>query len=405
MKIYQVGGSVRDILRGEIPTDNDYVIVGSNTAQMLSLGYHQVGKNFPVFIHPQTKDEYALARREIKTGVKHTDFEFIFNENVTLEQDLERRDFTCNAIAKDIESGEITDPFNGRQDIKDKIIRHINTDSFQEDPLRILRMCRFAAQLDFEIAPQTMELAKNMVSHEMLNDLSAERIWKEIEKALTFPAFYKFIEAARECGALKKIMPAIDRLWSTPERLQYHPEGNTGAHTILTLEAAKNDSPKVKFAVLIHDIGKSTTPHDILPGHKGHDSRGLALIDEICSRLKIPNQYCTFAKIVCKNHMKLRQVPQMRLSTLIDFTDDMGKDLEDFIIACRADMLGRLRDIPQTEIETFENSANMMRKIYAISQTITASDMADYESLPKDKHFGEIYRNYRIKKIEEALKL
>lgn len=406
MKVYQVGGSVRDKFRGiNNPSDIDYVVVGSSVAEMLALGFQQVGTNFPVFLHPITKQEYALARTEIKSGTKHTDFQFFFDKNISLEQDLERRDFRCNAIAFDEQSGKIIDPFNGRADVQNKLLHHINAEHFPEDPLRILRMCRFTAQLDFNIAPETMLLARNMVNSGMLSYLPAERIWKEIEKALNSPDFYKFIEAARDCGALKFLMPNIDKLWDTPEKLQYHPEGNSGEHTLLTLKQARNENPLVKFALLLHDIGKSATPQDILPSHKGHSEAGLPLLDSLCQNLKVPNKFARFARMASKNHMKLREVPQMRLSTILKLIDEAGQNLEDFISVCRCDMLGRLREIGHDEINNFNKIADRLRTIRKISQTINASDMPNYEDLPKDKHFGEVYKNYRLKKIAEALEL
>ena len=218
MKIYQVGGSVRDRLRGRQPQDYDYVVTGASPEEMLARGFVRVGKDFPVFLHPESKEEYALARKEIKTGCGHADFSFIFNPSVTLEEDLERRDFTCNAIAFDPQTDEYFDPFNGRKDIENRVLRHINTEHFQEDPLRVLRLCRFAAQLNFTPAPETLELVARMTAEGQLVHLSAERIWKELEKALRFPDFPRFVQTARTCGALEAVLPEVNRLWNTPER-------------------------------------------------------------------------------------------------------------------------------------------------------------------------------------------
>ena len=234
MKIYEVGGCVRDKLLGKEANDFDHVITGATSNEMLRLGFKQVGKNFPVFL--KNGQEYALARQEIKTGDKHYDFKFIFTPDITLQQDLERRDFTCNALAYDKENDKIIDYHNGINDIKNKILRHVNSAHFPEDPLRVLRMCRFSAQLDFTIVPETLDLAKSMVSQGMLAHLSAERIWQEIYKALETPHFDKFILSMRECGALKDILPELDEMFSTPENPKTHPEGNVGAHTILAIQ-------------------------------------------------------------------------------------------------------------------------------------------------------------------------
>ena len=284
MKIYQVGGAVRDKILGKNPNDFDYVVVGSNINQMKKLGFLQVGKGFPVFLHPVTKQEYALARKEFKTGNKHTDFEFIFHSDITLREDLERRDFTCNAIAYDEENDKYIDYFGGIDDIKNKIIRHINADHFIEDPLRVLRMCRFAAQLNFEVDKHTLQLCSDMVSQGMLSFLSAERIWQEFEKAFATGRFYRFIELMHQIGALKEIMPEIDKLFSVAEYTKYHPEGNTGGHTLNSLKFVGDESSFVQFGVLMHDIGKGLTPVEELPSHKGHEIRGLDLIKNICKR-------------------------------------------------------------------------------------------------------------------------
>lgn len=237
MKIYLVGGAVRDKLLGKEPHDKDYVVVGSTVEEMLSLGFTQVGKDFPVFLHPETGEEYALGRTERKTGDKHTDFSFEFSFNVTLEDDLARRDFTINAMAMDMESGEVIDYFNGKQDLENKILRAVRPETFIEDPLRLLRGCRFAAQLNFNIASETMELFKKMVADGMLEHLTSERVWKETEKALS--SGYdseKYFETLNQCGALKVLFPEIDKLFDTPEKLEYHPLGNTGLHTMACLD-------------------------------------------------------------------------------------------------------------------------------------------------------------------------
>ena len=264
MKTYLVGGAVRDMVLGRPPHDSDYVVFGATPEEMTALGFERVGKDFPVFLHPQTHDEYALARKEIKTGDKHTDFKFVFGPDITPAEDMQRRDFTCNALMFDAENNKIIDLVGGVEDIHNRVIRHVNTEHFIEDPLRVLRMCRFAAKLDFEIAPETMKLAQDMTRTGMLNHLTSERIWKEIESALNTDHFDKFIRTMRECGALKVLLPEVDKLWDTPERTDYHPEGNSGEHTMLVLQQGYNLSPKIKFALLLHDIGKIAISESIL---------------------------------------------------------------------------------------------------------------------------------------------
>lgn len=406
MKIYQVGGSVRDEILGRQPHDFDYVVVGSSIDEMLALGYKQVGKGFPVFLHPESGDEYALARKEIKTGNKHTDFEFVFDATITLEDDLLRRDFTVNAMAKDTESGEIIDPFGGREDIANKIIRHVNDGHFAEDPLRVLRMCRFAAVLDFEIAPQTMDKARAMAAAGELDYLCAERIWKETEKALDSGHFDKFVTTARECGALKMIMPEVDRLWSVPEKPEYHPEGNSGTHTVLTLQKARNCPSTVKFGLLLHDVGKGLTPAEVLPAHHGHEDAGLPLIEEICGRLKVPNKYRDFALLCCEKHMKFRLLPIMKIGKALDFVSGISRGfkderiMEDFIEVCRCDMYGRaLTETPPQDVDDFDKACRRCRSIFQKAKDIKATDMPNFADLPKDENFGMNYREFIISKI------
>lgn len=403
MKIYQVGGSVRDMVLGKTPHDLDYVVVGASVGDMLAQGFEQVGKDFPVFLHPQTKDEYALARKEIKTGDKHTDFAFIFGPEVTLQEDLQRRDFTCNALTYDTETKEIVDLVNGLEDIENRRLRHVNAEHFVEDPLRVLRMCRFAAQLDFEVAPETMKLTQSMVKKGMIAHLTPERIWKELDKALHCEKFDKFVETMKSCGALKVIMPEVDKLWDTPENLKHHPEGNAGAHTLLTLKAAVNSSPKVKFALLLHDVGKSITPQEILPAHHGHEQAGLPIIAKICNHLKVPNEYRDFALLACKMHMKFRTVPEMKVGKIFDFVNEVSKfkdknTLDELIEVCKYDELGRDK---QVDLTTFEKAKSRCDKVFEALKHIKATDMPNFNKLPKDDLFKEAYRQYRLKFVRD----
>ena len=370
MKIYQVGGCVRDMLRGKKPQDFDYVVTGSSPQEMLALGYIEVGKSFPVFLHPQTKEEYALARKEIKTGPRHQDFKFIFSPDVSLEQDLERRDFTCNAIAYDPCNKTFIDPFNGKKDIQNKILRHINSEHFQEDPLRILRLCRFTAQLDFTPAPETIELVKRMTSSGMLSYLSPERIWKELEKALQFATFNNFLLTARTCGVLKFLLPEVEQLWHTPERTDYHPEGNSGDHTLLTLQQAQSGN------ALVH-------------------------------RLKIPNNYRDFALFVCRNHMKFYKISEMRISTLTDFAEEIAHlgsyGIENYIMACKADAFGNLAPHTDEKETAFLTNEKKLRSVIKIITSAKATDMPNFALLPKDENFREKFRQYKIHLVKEFL--
>lgn len=415
MKIYLVGGAVRDKLLGKEPHDKDYVVVGSTVEEMLLLGFTQVGKDFPVFLHPETGEEYALGRTERKTGDKHTDFSFEFSSNVTLEDDLARRDFTINAMAMDMESGEIIDYFNGKQDLENKILRAVRPETFVEDPLRVLRGCRFAAQLNFEIAPETMELFKQMVNDGMLEHLTAERVWKETEKALTLGYnSEKYFELLNECEALKVLMPEVYRLVNTPEQVKYHPSGNTFKHTMIALTRVQNENSLTKFIVLCHDFGKGVTPADILPKHSGHDERGIAEIDSFCDRLKVPNNYREYAKIFCKNHMRMARFPEMNVKKQYDMVKELSnnfKNIENLqmLIECfYADWTGENEQTAWNNIEEADNITYMMKKIFNIMYGITLKDLPEkiQENLSKQKgeKFGKLYRDAMISYLKSKLK-
>ena len=408
MKIYLVGGAVRDMLLGKTPHDKDYVVFGATAEQMLGMGFQQVGRGFPVFLHPDTKEEYALARKEIKTGNKHNSFKFIFTPDITEQEDVQRRDFTCNALLYDEEKQQLfEDTVGGIEDIKNHILRHVNTEHFAEDPLRVLRMCRFAAKLDFIIAPETMNLAKKMVQEKMLSHLTPERVWKEFEFALEAKNFDKFILLMKKCGALQEIMPEVADLWNVPENTEHHPEANSGSHTILVLQQSQNLSAKVKFALLLHDVGKTKTPPEILPKHISHEVACLPIITEICQRLKIPYHYRDYALMVAKNHMKLIRAGEMSKATLLDFVENISnfknkRRMIDFIMACRADMRGRQKIIANTEITTFKNAVKRVLLNFAIQQKISASDIPNFAELKQKKDgtvFAENYRQNRLSKV------
>ena len=410
MKIYQVGGAVRDKLLGIQATDIDHVVIGATPDEMIALGFKPVGKHFPVFLHPKTKAEYALARKEVKTGPKHTDFEFVFNKSVTLQEDVVRRDFTINALVYDEENNTLIDLVNGQDDLKNKLIRHIDSNHFVEDALRVLRMCRFAAQLNFDIHQETMALATQMVNDGMLQHLSKERVFQEFEKALATPHFDKFILCMRSCGALKELLPEIDCLFDVPEKEAFHPEKNSGAHTILALQAGKSFSKEVKFAILLHDVGKGTTPEHILPSHYEHDKRGEPLVQNICRRLKVPNKYKSIALLGSKMHMKLRDVPLMRLSKVYDFVSQISNAFKDkekinqLFQICKADMLGRAAPLDQSQFDNFNQAQKCVITVFSLMQNIKITDMPNFASLPKDERIASHFKQYALKQLEQKIK-
>ena len=273
MKVYLVGGAVRDALLGLSGSDRDWLVVGSTPEEMVSLGYQAVGKDFPVFLHPETREEYALARTERKTARGYKGFVVHAAPDVSLEEDLARRDLTINAIAQDPLSGEIFDPYGGRQDLTNKVLRHV-TEAFREDPVRILRIARFAARFpDFEVAPQTLALMRAMVDEGEVDALISERVWQEVARGLMAQQPSRMLQVLRACGALQRLLPEVDRLYGVPQRAEYHPEIDTGIHLEMVLDqsALHNAILEVRFACLCHDLGKGTTPADILPRHIGHE--------------------------------------------------------------------------------------------------------------------------------------
>lgn len=414
MKTYLVGGAVRDKLLGKEPHDKDYVVVGSTVEEMLSLGFTQVGKDFPVFLHPETGEEYALARTERKIGDKHTDFSFEFSSNITLEDDLIRRDFTINAMAMDMKTGEIIDYFNGEQDLENKILRAIRPETFVEDPLRVLRGCRFAAQLNFEIASETMELFNQMVNDGMIEHLTAERVWKETEKALTLGYnSEKYFKLLNECGALKVLMPEVYKLVNTPEQVKYHPSGNTFKHTMIALTRVQNEDSLTKFIVLCHDFGKGVTPVDILPKHSGHDERGIAEIDSFCDRLKVPNNYRESAKTFCKNHMRMARFTEMNVKKQYDMIKELSNNFKDlnileiYIKGFYADWTGENEQTAWNDINEVNDITNVIRKVFNIMYGITLKDLPEktQEDLSKQKgeKFGKLYRDAMISYLKFRL--
>jgi len=349
MKTYLVGGAVRDEILGYPFKEKDWVVVGATVNDMIAAGYQQVGKDFPVFLHPETKEEYALARTERKTAAGYKGFEVHASPDVTLEDDLVRRDLTINAIAKD-ENGEYLDPYNGIPDIKNKILRHVS-DAFQEDPVRILRIARFMARyahLGFNIASETRELMKKMVSAGEVDALVPERVWQEMQKALSEQTPSAFITTLRDCNALKRIMPELDCLWGVPQPKEHHPEIDTGIHTLLVLEQAckLSKNPQVRFAALVHDLGKGTTPKKEWPRHIAHEARGADIVKKVCQRLRIPNEYRDLAERTARFHLHYHRALELKPATVVKTLEQLDayrkpERFEKFLLASEADARGR----------------------------------------------------------------
>ncbi len=349
MKTYLVGGAVRDELLGYPYTERDWVVVGATVQQMLDAGYQQVGKDFPVFLHPQTKEEYALARTERKTAPGYKGLEVHAAANVNLEQDLERRDLTLNAIARD-DNGEIIDPFNGQRDIEQRILRHVSP-AFAEDPVRILRVARFHARyahLGFRVADDTLRLMRQMVEAGEADALVPERVWQEMRKAIAERTPTAFVETLRACGALQRILPELDRLWGVPQPERWHPEIDTGIHTLMVLEQAARLSgePQVRFAALLHDLGKGTTPESEWPRHIGHEARGADIVLDVCKRLKVPNDYRDLAERTARFHLHYHRALELKPATVVKTLEQLDafrkpERFEQFLLASEADARGR----------------------------------------------------------------
>jgi tRNA nucleotidyltransferase (CCA-adding enzyme) len=350
VQIYLVGGAVRDEILGLKVIDHDHLVVGATPDQLLSQGFTQVGTSFPVFLHPKSGEEYALARTERKVGAGYTGFECQFGPDVTLEEDLLRRDLTINAMAQDAE-GQLFDPYGGRQDLKNRVLRHVS-DAFTEDPLRVLRVARFAARfahLDFTIAPETLALMKKITLSGELTSLTAERVWKEMEKALASDSPQVFFQVLREIGALAVLLPELDNLFGIPAPKRWHPEVDTGVHALMVVAqiAQLTEDIPTRFAALCHDFGKAKTPPEKWPSHHGHGTLGLSLIVKVCERFKIPNAHKELALLVSEFHGLVHTAHELRPQTLLKFFNQADawrkpERFEALLLACWADLRGRL---------------------------------------------------------------
>jgi tRNA nucleotidyltransferase (CCA-adding enzyme) len=379
MQIYLVGGAVRDEQLGISPKERDWCVVGATPDELKADGYRQVGKDFPVFLHPKSKEEYALARTERKTAPGYHGFAFDFSPDVSLEDDLSRRDLTINAIAKD-DDGKLIDPYGGLPDIKNKVLRHVS-DAFGEDPVRILRVAKFAARfsaLGFKIAGETMMLMRNMVDAGEVDALVPDRVWRETEEALRGSNARVFFEVLRNCGALQRLFPEVDGLFGVPQPEKWHPEIDTGLHTMMVLDQAEalSNDVEVRFAALTHDLGKGTTPVDALPSHPGHEARGARLIRELADRYPVPNICRDLGALVAEMHTHCHRALELRSETIIKLFEKCDafrrpERFEQFLIACEADARGR----EGLENESYPQ-ADYLRNAFAAACSVNTAEIA-----------------------------
>lgn len=393
---------MRDELLGSPVTDRDYVVVGATPEEMLARGFRPVGRDFPVFLHPRTHEEYALARTERKTGPGYRGFHFHADQNVTLEQDLARRDLTINAMAK-AETGELIDPFGGAKDLAAGVLRHVGP-AFVEDPVRVLRVARFASRLGFTVAPETMALMRSVVESGEADHLVAERVWQEISRALMEKTPRRMIEVLRACGALARVLPEVERLFGVPQPPQHHPEIDTGEHILLALEAAamRGEPLEVRFALLVHDLGKADTPPDKLPRHIGHETRSLPLIEALCDRLRVPNPCRELALLTAQFHSHVHRALELTPATMLNVLERADcfrreERFEWFLNACECDARGRagLSDRAYPQADRVRLAARGAR---AIDQAAIVRGITDPATI------RERIRRSRIAAIREALR-
>lgn len=408
MKTYVVGGAVRDALLGLPVQDRDYVVVGATPQHMLDLGYTPVGKDFPVFLHPKTHEEYALARTERKTAAGYKGFVFHTDASVTLEQDLVRRDLTINAIARD-EQGHLIDPFHGQADLQARVFRHVSS-AFEEDPVRILRLARFAARFSqaphaFTVAPETMSLMTKMVTAGEVDALVPERVWQEISRGLMEAKPSRMFEVLRECGALHRLMPELAALWGVPQPPKHHPEIDTGVHIMLVVDyAAQQNYPlAIRFAALLHDLGKGSSDPEQWPRHHGHEERGVELVKALCARLKVPTECRDLAVMVARDHGNVGRSQEMRPATLQDMlerNDAFRKPQRflDMLKAAECDCFGRAG----LENIQFPQSAFLVR-VLAAARAVDAGDIAQ-QVMQKTVSQAEITDKSPANKIAEAIR-
>ena len=416
MKIYQVGGSVRDKLLGLPAVDRDYVVVGATVDEMLAAGYQPVGKDFPVFLHPRTKEEYALARTERKSGRGYTGFAFQAAPDVTLEDDLLRRDLTINAMALEVHGAlidplhKLVDPYGGAKDIDAKVLRHVS-DAFAEDPLRVLRLARFAARFtEFSVAPETLALCKKLVDDGEVRELVAERVWQEISRGLMEAQPSRMFEVLRACGALAELAPELDRLWGVPQKAQWHPEIDTGIHIMQVIDYAANRQWPLatRFAALTHDLGKGLTPANILPAHHAHEARSAKLVDALSVRWRVQRDVAELARAVAAEHGNLGKLKNMRPATVHDvlMRCDVMRRPERFVQmldACEADKSSRRAvGLPENSGEPFTARVDAMAALAAMQSVDAGAIAAAMGAQGKPERIAEALREARIEAIRVA---
>ena len=395
MKIYCVGGAVRDTLLGLPGQDRDWVVVGASPDDLLAQGFQPVGRDFPVFLHPRTHEEYALARTERKTAPGYAGFVFHAAADVTLEEDLARRDLTINAIARD-ETGTLIDPFGGRADLERKVLRHVSP-AFAEDPVRILRLARFAARFaDFGVAPETLELMRTMVANGEVDALVAERVWQELARGLMEARPSRMLAVLRDCGALRKLLPEVDRLWGVPQRADYHPEVDTGIHMqmVMDMAARLGLSLPARFAALTHDLGKGLTPADILPRHIGHELKSTQLLEPLCVRLRVPTDCRDVARLVARFHGDIHKVELLRPDTclkILERCDALRRParFDEVLAACEADYRGRL-DWEEKHYRAADLWRQALAAVQAVEAGAIAQACADPAQIPSRIHEARV---------------
>jgi tRNA nucleotidyltransferase (CCA-adding enzyme) len=404
MNIYLVGGAVRDKLLGLPVQDRDYVVVGSTPEEMVAKGFKPVGADFPVFLHPETKEEYALARTERKSGHGYKGFKVYAAPDVTLEDDLRRRDLTINAMAED-ESGQLIDPFKGAEDLRNGVLRHVSP-AFAEDPVRILRVARFAARYakwGFHVAHATNKLMREMVESGEVDHLVAERVWTELERALGEARPSRFFETLRGCGALARLFPEIDALFGVPQPEKHHPEVDTGVHVMLVLDAAAQLSPdtRVRFAALMHDLGKGNTPPAEWPQHIGHEERGVELVKHFCQRFRVPNEHRDLAVLTARFHAHCHKIAELRPATVVDTLEALDafrrpERVDLFVTACEADFRGRTGSEDKPYLQ-----AGLFRSAFVAARTVDTSAIAAGGGQGPD--IGARIREARIAAVRQVL--
>ncbi|WP_141454477.1 multifunctional CCA addition/repair protein [Pseudoxanthomonas sp. z9] len=404
MKTYLVGGAVRDRLLGIEAGDRDHVVVGATPVQMLALGYKQVGQDFPVFLHPDSGEEYALARTERKRGRGYRGFEVDADPSVTLEEDLQRRDFTINAIAED-EDGRIVDPYGGAKDLEARVLRHVGP-AFIEDPLRVLRAARFMARfapLGFAVAAETMALMREMSASGELDTLVPERVWQELRRALACARPSAFLRTLHEAGALASVLPEVDALYGVPQRAEYHPEVDTGVHQQMVSDMAARLAPGddlIGFAALCHDLGKALTPEEELPRHVMHEQRGVAPVLALCERLKVPLEHRDLAVIACREHLNVHRLDELRDATVFELLSRCDafrrpERITRLALVCEADKRGRLGN----EDADYPQGPALVR-LHAAAMAINARELA--ASGLSGPEVGEALKRARIAAIGAA---